>query len=149
MALRLRVKLYDTPHSHHHPSLPHLRSALSLLGRQQADALPSVHQGTLSSGPGRRAQTEGNVSQYIRGRRWEHEVKSRLEASGWLVCRCASSKPFDLIAFRPGRLPMWVECKIGSCPSRGITRGLQSLATANGARYIVVVKKNPSEERRR
>ncbi|MBT9158641.1 MAG: hypothetical protein DDT36_01659 [Firmicutes bacterium] len=82
------------------------------------------------------------MSLYARGRRWEYEVKSRLEASGWLVCRCASSKPFDLIAFRPGRLPMWVECKLGRRPSRGITQGLQALATANGARYIVVVKKS-------
>jgi len=39
---------------------------------------------------------------YIRGRRFEYRVKEALEKDGWIVFRCAGSKPVDLIAFKMG-----------------------------------------------
>lgn len=82
------------------------------------------------------------MSQYRRGRNWEYEVKKRLEGVGWTVYRSAGSKPCDLLAFRPGRTPLWVECKIGRKPSRGDVERLRSWAEAHGARYITVIRKS-------
>ena len=48
---------------------------------------------------------------YLLGRQFEYRVKKLLEAEGYLVVRCARSKPFDLIAFFPGLPPLAVECK--------------------------------------
>jgi Holliday junction resolvase len=54
---------------------------------------------------------------YRKGRRWEYEVRDRLANRGWIVIRAAGSKPIDLIAVRPGDIPLAVECKIGQKPT--------------------------------
>ncbi len=72
---------------------------------------------------------------------WEYEVEARLENSGWLVSRCTKSKPFDLIAFRPGRVPLWIDCKFPRRPPRDVMLSVYRWATENGARYIIPIKK--------
>ncbi len=87
------------------------------------------------------------MSQYERGRRWEWRVRIRLENSGWLVCRCAGSKPFDLLAFHPGKLPLWVDCRFPRRPPPDETLMSRNLAKVNGARYIVPVKKTKQRKK--
>ena len=81
------------------------------------------------------------VHRYRKGRRWEYEVRDRLAKHGWTVIRAAASKPVDLIAFKPGRMPLVVECKVG----RGVSKELRSIRELfwreHGARYIVALKK--------
>ena len=81
------------------------------------------------------------MSFYHRGRNWEYEVKERLERAGWSVFRSAGSKPCDLLAFRLGSTPLWVECKLNRKPSRKETERLRSWAEAHGVRYIVAIRK--------
>lgn len=48
---------------------------------------------------------------YVKGRRFEHYVKDKLEAKGWVVTRSAGSKgPFDLLAVKNGRI-LLIQCK--------------------------------------
>jgi len=53
-----------------------------------------------------------NVS---RGRSLEYVVRDRLRAEGFVVFRCAGSRPVDLIAIKEGRI-LLVECKTGLRP---------------------------------
>ncbi len=87
----------------------------------------------------------------MRERKWDHEVKVRLENSGWLVFKCAASswtgsKFLDWIAFHPGKLPLWVDCRFPRRPPPDETLMPRNLAKANGARYIIPVKKNKAKE---
>ena len=66
------------------------------------------------------------MSNYTRGRSFEHYVKEKLEAQGWWVTRSAGSKgEADLIAIRPGCLSnqidrVWlVQCKAGKTKISG------------------------------
>ena len=77
---------------------------------------------------------------YVKGVRWEREVKERLERHGWLVFRCAGSKPIDLIAFRSGKLPLWVECKTRGRPAKWKVAYWGGEAALCGAKYIVARK---------
>jgi Holliday junction resolvase len=77
---------------------------------------------------------------YAKGVRWEREVKERLEAHGWRVFRCAASKPLDLIAFRIGSTPLWVECKARGRPAKWRIVSWEYEAKLNGARYVVARK---------
>ncbi|MEM2367018.1 MAG: hypothetical protein QXQ50_02145 [Candidatus Bathyarchaeia archaeon] len=52
------------------------------------------------------------VKAYQKGRRFEYQVKRLLESQGYIVFRCASSKPLDLVAFRLGKV-LVCECKTG------------------------------------
>jgi Holliday junction resolvase len=48
---------------------------------------------------------------YVKGRRFEHYVKDKLEARGWIVTRSAGSKgPFDLLAVKNGKI-LLIQCK--------------------------------------
>ena len=48
---------------------------------------------------------------YVKGRRFEHYIKDRLEAKGWIVTRSAGSKgPFDLLAVKNGKI-LLIQCK--------------------------------------
>jgi len=53
------------------------------------------------------------IKTYAKGRAFEYQVKKLLEAQGYIVFRCASSKPLDLVAFRMGKV-LICECKTGS-----------------------------------
>lgn len=50
------------------------------------------------------------VKAYVKGRRFEYQVKRLLESQGFTVFRLAGSKPLDLVAVRNGKV-MFVECK--------------------------------------
>ena len=81
------------------------------------------------------------MNRYRKGRRWEYEVKERLERAGWNVIRSAGSKGIDLIAYRPGYLPLAVECKVGSKPPQ-LKQAVDFISWRRcGFRYIVAVKK--------
>jgi len=48
---------------------------------------------------------------YVKGRRFEHYIKDKLEAKGWIVTRSAGSKgPFDLLAVKNGKI-LLIQCK--------------------------------------
>ena len=50
-----------------------------------------------------------------RGRTLEYAVRERLRDRGYVVFRCAGSRPVDLIAFKDKRV-LLVECKAGLNP---------------------------------
>lgn len=81
------------------------------------------------------------MNRYAKGRRWEYEVKQRLEHHGWIVFRCAGSKPVDLVAFHVIHLPLVVECKVGRRPPRTHINYWVALYSLVGVRYLVAVKK--------
>jgi Holliday junction resolvase len=53
------------------------------------------------------------IKTYVKGRAFEYQVKKLLESQGFIVFRCASSKPLDLVAFRMGKV-LVCECKTSS-----------------------------------
>lgn len=81
------------------------------------------------------------MSNYSRGRAWEYEVKQQLQKLGWVVFRCASSKPHDLVAFHPQHRPLWIECKIGALPSKASMEQNRAIARMYGAQFVVVQRK--------
>jgi len=54
-----------------------------------------------------------NVS---KGRGLEYAVRDCLKAEGYIVFRCAGSRPVDLVAIREGKIIL-LECKTGKNPS--------------------------------
>jgi Holliday junction resolvase len=52
------------------------------------------------------------IKTYAKGRAFEYQVKKLLENQGYIVFRCASSKPLDLVAFKMGKV-LVCECKTG------------------------------------
>jgi len=54
---------------------------------------------------------------YAKGRAFEYQVKRLLENQGYIVFRCAGSKPLDLVAFRMGKV-LVCECKTGSISAK-------------------------------
>ena len=56
------------------------------------------------------------MSNVSRGRNLEYAVRDRLRARGFVVFRCAGSRPVDLVAVKDGRI-LLVECKAGLHPS--------------------------------
>jgi Holliday junction resolvase len=50
-----------------------------------------------------------------KGRQLEYAVRRKLRSLGFVVFRCAGSRPVDLIAFRDGKITL-VECKTGLNP---------------------------------
>ena len=84
-----------------------------------------------------------------KGYLWELEVQHRLESHRWMVFRCAGSKPLDLIAFRPGRLPLWIECRTSRSPSASERDFWEHLARITGAHFLVAVQRRRSRTRRK
>ena len=76
------------------------------------------------------------MSRYHSGRRFEYRVKKLLESHGYLVFRLAGSKPFDLIALRPGEI-LFVECKKSGYISRTQMNRLCEMAKRVGAEVKV------------
>lgn len=84
---------------------------------------------------------------YLKGRRFEYRVKEYLEKEGYVVFRCAGSKPLDLIAFKkPGMFThtqwecslLFVECKAaGARLPKEQRYELIELAAKCGARLIL------------
>ena len=72
-----------------------------------------------------------------RGYLWELEVQHRLESHRWMVFRCAGSKPLDLVAFRPGCVPLWIECRTSRLPPSAERTFWDHLARTTGAQYMV------------
>ena len=54
-------------------------------------------------------------SNYAKGRNLEYSVRERLKGLGYMVFRCAGSRPVDLIAIKDGGI-LLVECKAGLNP---------------------------------
>lgn len=54
-------------------------------------------------------------STYSKGRNLEYAVRRKLRSRGYVVFRCAGSRPVDLIAIKDGKI-LLVECKAGLNP---------------------------------
>jgi len=78
---------------------------------------------------------------------WEYEVRNRLEQHGWKVLRIASPKPVNLIAVKPGVVPLAIECKVGRRPSPSACIGAKLWWSFRGFRYLVVVKRYSKRNR--
>ncbi len=78
---------------------------------------------------------------YERGRDFEYRVKRALEGLGFVVVRCAGSKPVDLVALRPGRV-LFVECKKSGYIDIAQKVYGAGLARKAGASYLVVTPGN-------
>jgi len=71
---------------------------------------------------------------YVKGRRFEHYVKDKLEARGWIVTRSAGSKgPFDLLAVKNGKI-LLIQCK---WRKNMVTKNLTDVALKAGGLPIV------------
>lgn len=52
------------------------------------------------------------VNKSRKGLDFERKIKGVLERNGWVAFRSAASKgPADVVAFKPGRTPIFVQCK--------------------------------------
>ena len=80
-------------------------------------------------------------SRYARGRLKEYRVKAELERRGYLVFRCAGSKPVDLIAFRRGLPPIFVEVRYGERPRKPSPEVEEKIAEVGGKYVVVLLKK--------
>lgn len=80
------------------------------------------------------------MSNYIKGRRVENYIRDKLEREGYVVVRCAGSKPVDLIAFKDGCKPMMIEVKSGKSFSKGKLREQLDLARRAGCDLFLVRK---------
>ena len=82
------------------------------------------------------------MDNYARGRSLEYAAKRRLQQSGFIVFRCASSKPVDLIAVKQG-VVMLVECKTGLHPhiSNGELAKALTLASQSGAKTVLCFRR--------
>ncbi|MEM3943328.1 MAG: hypothetical protein QXJ59_04505 [Thermofilaceae archaeon] len=80
------------------------------------------------------------MSSYRKGRRFEYEVRDFLKEKGWLVLRCAGSKPFDLVALKKGLPPLLIECKADAKLRLDQIRRQEKLASRVGAAYLVIKK---------
>ena len=77
---------------------------------------------------------------YTIGRRFENYVRDILENSGWIVVRCAASKPIDLLACRNG-VRIAVECrKTGRLTDNDMAK--LSLLSLHGGFYPVLAYKS-------
>ncbi len=82
------------------------------------------------------------MSNYSKGRNLEYAAKKKLEDLGFMVFRCASSKPVDLVAVREGCV-MLVECKTGVKPhiSREDLAKTLALAGKAGGKAVVCLRR--------
>lgn len=77
------------------------------------------------------------MSNYSRGRRLEWKFKKYLEGIGFVVFRCAGSKPVDLIALSPEHRYL-VECKSSKISKDELERKLD-MAFKAGCDLMVAV----------
>ncbi|MCS7125648.1 MAG: hypothetical protein NZ929_01885 [Aigarchaeota archaeon] len=77
---------------------------------------------------------------YLKGRRFEWQVKNLLEKKSWLVVRAARSKPVDLVALKNG-LILLIECKYSSKLIERDKSRLIKLADIAGALPIIALRK--------
>lgn len=82
---------------------------------------------------------------YVKGRRFEWQVRSMLESRRWIVIRAARSKPVDLIAVKNGSILM-IECKYDSWISEAEKSRLCILAEEAGAKPVLAVKRRYERE---
>jgi Holliday junction resolvase len=77
-----------------------------------------------------------------KGRALEYSVRDRLRSLGYVVFRCAGSRPVDLIAVKHGEL-LLVECKAGLHPflSTRQFRSLMEVARDAEATLLLAVRK--------
>lgn len=74
-------------------------------------------------------------SNYAKGRNLEYSVRERLKTFGYVVFRCAGSRPVDLIAIREDRI-LLVECKAGLNPYLP-SRQLRQLVSRYGTKLRI------------
>jgi len=79
------------------------------------------------------------MSRYRKGRRFEYYIKQLYENNGWVVIRCAGSKPVDLIAFKHGLVHI-IECKTET-PTNRDREHLRGLSKQIGRPIILCYKK--------
>jgi len=79
------------------------------------------------------------MSQYRKGRRFEYYIKQLYKSNGWVVIRCAASKPVDLIAFKQGLVHI-IECKT-KMPTKRDRERLRELSKKIGWPIILCYKK--------
>ena len=84
-------------------------------------------------------------ARYYKGRQFEYKVKKFLESLGFVVFRCAGSKPLDLIALRAGLKPILIECKTTKYIPKDQRDIEKALAQRAGAELIIVTKDNFDE----
>jgi len=80
------------------------------------------------------------VAPYIKGRAKEYRVKKFLEERGYVVFRCAGSKPVDLIALKKGKKPLLIEIKLTKYHKRRQLEEQLRLAERAGADYAFIGK---------
>jgi len=80
------------------------------------------------------------VSSKRKGTNFENYVKRKLLELGYVVFRCAASKPIDLIAVKDGSVVL-VECKAFENPPKSSWSKLLELAQRCGAKALKVYKK--------
>ena len=71
------------------------------------------------------------TSNYFKGRNLEYSVREQLKGRGYVVFRCAGSRPVDLIAIKAGKI-LLVECKTG----------LNPFLSPNQSNHILEISKN-------
>ena len=88
------------------------------------------------------------VSNYSKGRNLEYSVKERLKGLGYMVFRCAGSRPVDLIAIKEGKI-LLVECKTGLNPflSPKQSNHILEISKNSNATPILAVRKKHREIR--
>ena len=84
-------------------------------------------------------------TKYHKGRQFEYKVKKFLERLGFIVVRCARSKPIDLIAFKKGVKPLFIECKSNPYVSPSRKQLLERLVSEAGAELVIVTKEGFDE----
>lgn len=81
-------------------------------------------------------------SRYRRGRDFEYVCKWELERRGFVVFRCAGSKPFDLIAFSPSGRVYFIECRLSGKISKSKREVQEELAERCGATYVILTRED-------
>jgi len=84
---------------------------------------------------------QNNVS---RGRGLEYAVRDHLQDRGYIVFRCAGSRPLDLIAVKEGQI-LLVECKTGRnpcLPPEQLNHILEIAKKAGGTLILVIRKRH-------
>ncbi|MEM2352024.1 MAG: hypothetical protein QXT26_06415 [Thermoproteota archaeon] len=78
---------------------------------------------------------------YAKGRRFEYRVRQYFEKNGFVVFRLAGSKPFDLLAFKPGERPLFIECKAKPVFDKKQAAFLIDLASRCNANLVLALNK--------
>jgi Holliday junction resolvase len=81
-------------------------------------------------------------STHIQGRNLEYAVRRELKKQGYVVFRCAGSRPVDLIAIKHRQI-LLVECKAGLNPylTRQQMNRILDISKKVGASVLLVVRR--------